>query len=744
MRVLLLLRGSAGCGKSTYIKEHGLEPYTLSSDNIRMMCSAPVLNTEGKFGISQDNDKTVWSTLFRLLETRMSKGEFTVIDATNSKTSEMNRYKELAALYRYRIYCIDMTNIPIDEVKRRNILREPLKRVPDEVIDKFYSRFETQQVPSGIKVLKPEELDTIWYRPTDLSSYKKVHVFGDIHGCYTVLQEYFDSNGGIKPDECYIFCGDYIDRGIENVETVKFLCEQASYPNIFFLEGNHERWLWRWANDMVSDSKEFEFITKPQLNRGLVSKKAVRQFCRGLGQCCYFTYHGKTVLATHGGLSSLPDNLTTISTSQMIRGVGQYKEADEVDKAFSEHTKENIYQVHGHRNVMGSPVQSSERTFNLEGGVELGGHLRVVQLTPDGIFPIEIKNNVYKTSEEAAINVGEIKDMSVYAAIEGMRINKHINEKQFGKISSFNFSKNTFEKGIWNTMTTKARGLYIDNSNYTVIARAYDKFFNINERPETEFANLHYKLQFPINAYVKENGFLGIVGWNPDEDDLLITTKSNPFGCYSEWLREDLYQIYGEDTMNKIREYIKENNVSFVFECCDVERDPHIIAYPKTKVVLLDIVKNSLEYEKLPYSELKSIADSFGLSVKKHAYEIQSWEDFCTWYAEATSEDYKYNGDYIEGFVVEDSVGYMVKLKLHYYKLWKKLRGVACSVLKYGNYKYTGSLLTPLENEFFGWCKSLYSDLPNEKRLELRGKTETNICSLRDRFFEWKRGAENG
>lgn len=38
MRTLLLFRGAPGCGKSTYIKEHDLEKYTLSADTIRLMC----------------------------------------------------------------------------------------------------------------------------------------------------------------------------------------------------------------------------------------------------------------------------------------------------------------------------------------------------------------------------------------------------------------------------------------------------------------------------------------------------------------------------------------------------------------------------------------------------------------------------------------------------------------------------------------------------------------------------------
>lgn len=92
MRVLLLLRGSAGCGKSTWIEQNGLKQYALSADDIRMMCSSPQMMPDGTHAISQANDNIVWKTLFNILETRMKNGEFTVIDATNSKTYLRNQY----------------------------------------------------------------------------------------------------------------------------------------------------------------------------------------------------------------------------------------------------------------------------------------------------------------------------------------------------------------------------------------------------------------------------------------------------------------------------------------------------------------------------------------------------------------------------------------------------------------------------------------------------------------------------
>lgn len=116
MRVLLLMRGAPGVGKTTFIKENNLEQYALSADEIRLLCQSPVMTTNGTFGISQDNEKKVWSLLFQILEARMQRGEFVVIDATNSKTVEMNRYKTMAQTYRYRIYCVDFTDVPMERV----------------------------------------------------------------------------------------------------------------------------------------------------------------------------------------------------------------------------------------------------------------------------------------------------------------------------------------------------------------------------------------------------------------------------------------------------------------------------------------------------------------------------------------------------------------------------------------------------------------------------------------------------
>ena len=121
MRTLFLLRGIPASGKTSWIQQNNLEPYTLSTDGIRLLYQSPVTTNDGEFAISQDNDKAVWDLLYDLLERRMEKGEFVIVDATHYKSSILSKYKDYISKYRYRAYVVDFTykgkNIPKSEMK---------------------------------------------------------------------------------------------------------------------------------------------------------------------------------------------------------------------------------------------------------------------------------------------------------------------------------------------------------------------------------------------------------------------------------------------------------------------------------------------------------------------------------------------------------------------------------------------------------------------------------------------------
>lgn len=68
---------------------------------------------------------------------------------------------------------------------------------------------------------------------------KKLFVVSDIHGHYTLMKEALDQAGFDKedPNHLLICCGDYFDRGTENVQVLRFF-ERIKHKVL--LRGNHE------------------------------------------------------------------------------------------------------------------------------------------------------------------------------------------------------------------------------------------------------------------------------------------------------------------------------------------------------------------------------------------------------------------------------------------------------------------------------------------------------------------------
>ena len=78
------------------------------------------------------------------------------------------------------------------------------------------------------------------------------------------------------------------------------------------------------GNDTPAQSREFETRTKLELLRNKFSQKTARMLYRKFRQCSFYEYHGKYVLACHGGIPHLDNNLLFIPTKDFIKGVGVY------------------------------------------------------------------------------------------------------------------------------------------------------------------------------------------------------------------------------------------------------------------------------------------------------------------------------------------------------------------------------------------------------------------------------------
>lgn len=720
MRTLVILRGSPASGKSTWIKKMNLENYTLSADSIRLMFESPILTADKKYrSISQKNDSKVWQLLFELLDLRMNRGEFVIVDATHSKSSDFSRYNKLCERYRYRRYYVDFSDVPIEECKRRNAEREDYKRVPESVIDKMYSRLKTQEKTSGwVEVDKNHFWEQIGLKLFDLNKYTRINVFGDIHGCLNPLKEYFDKYP-YNENEMYIFSGDYIDRGLQNKETLEFLMTFVGKPNTLFLEGNHEKWLNYFSLEEFDNIKSKTFLKKTMLELDSVDKKTIRSFYRKLGQLAYFEYGNNRYLVTHGGINYMPDQLQLVATEQLINGVGDYNV--QIDELFDENEKEsNIIQVHAHRNTFDID-NINEKSYNLEGKVEFGGDLRVLQITKDSREMIKIKNDYFGNPEEVN-EFNECKANVEIPILTQLRMSKDVRENELGNnISSFNFTHRAFRNKNWNKTTCKARGLFVDTEKDKVVARGYEKFFNVNEMEETKLEHLLQVFKGKITCYKKENGFLGIMSYVNGE--LFLASKSTNEGDYAQYFRN----IFDKSNIDKEKliEYLKQNDVSLTFEVIDIENDPHIIKYDESKIVLLDIIHNDYEFVREPYSEVQKLAKLINCECKIIYIEFNDIREFHRWYLENTDEDNMKHED-IEGVVIENG-NIMTKLKFPYYKFWKFMRSLKEQASKKRNIKLS-SLSNATANYFYSFLKELDDETLNK-----------DIITLRDLYYKNKK-----
>ena len=724
MRSLVILRGSPASGKSTWVKSNNLQDYCLSADGIRLLVQSPIMSaTENHREISQKNDSYVWQLLFELLEERMKRGEFVIVDATHSRSSDFSRYNKLCERYRYRKYYVSFADIPIEVCKERNKNREDYKRVPESVIDKMHSRLATQGKTSGwVEVEKDKFLETIGTKLFDMNEYSKINIFGDIHGCYEPLKEYFECYP-INENEFYIFTGDFFDRGIQNKEVAQFLGTIYDKKNVLLLEGNHEKWFNYYANDEIENIKSKTFIRKTIPEILDIDKSLFKKLYRKLGQLAYFEFDGKRYLVSHGGISYMPEELLLIATEQLINGVGDYNV--NIDEVFVENEKDNnIIQVHGHRNTY-EIDNFNEKSYNLEGKVEFGGYLKVLQLEHNKAPQmIKIKNNTFVPQEEAN-EFRECKSVvnNHIDIVQQLQICADIREKELGNnISSFNFTHRAFFNKNWNDLTCKARGLFVNTETKEVVARGYEKFFNINEVRESELEHLLVKFKDKhITCFKKENGFLGILSMVNDE--LFFASKSTNDGEFPKYFKN----IFKESKINEeyLKNYLKENNVSLTFEVIDTINDPHIIEYDKSKIVLLDIIENSFEFSKKPYFEVQELAKNINCECKTIYKEFDDIREFHRWYLENTDEDDIYTKEDIEGVVIECD-GFMTKLKFPYYKFWKFMRSLKDSVKRNSNIKLS-TLYNAEANYFYAWLKKQDEETLN-----------SDIISLRKLYFKEK------
>lgn len=673
------MRGLPASGKSTFLNKANLNPYTLSADDIRLMYGAidyKVDETNGtRTCINGKYDKRVWEFLMERLEERMARGETVFVDATHYSHQAMTAYYKLREKYKYKVYVLDFTDVPLETCLAENENRVEFKRVPEKVIRNMHEIMTHTKVPSKYTVVNTKTIyeETLWKRK-NLDEYKAVHVIGDVHSCYTVLNE---ALGEIKDDHFYVFLGDYFDRGIEHEKTFDFFRSLIGKPNVVLLEGNHEAHLRNLVWDKEIKNADTKKTTIPALLKHLGGdKKPIKKLVNSLMPMFYFEFAGKTYLCSHGGITGgmfwkdvESDGVGTLNNilipeSIYIKGVGGYQ--FDVDKEWDMWKELEVTQIHGHRNIFGHSEMEFEKSFNLEQAVEAGGRLGVIEITPDNVEVKSVKNNVFDAGQsERKLDI-DISTLSKHDVRKVLDKSPYVQSKEFQDYHVYNFTSSAFFGKNWTKFSITARGLFLDKDD-NVAMRGYKKFFNVNENEETTIPEILKKVKFPVTATLKEDGFLGLCSYDKTLDKIIYSSKGGS-KKHGNIFRENLYSSTTTDFPEKVQEVIKKYpDITFLFEVMSDKDMPHIVDYSVENAMFLDAINNDYTntFNFQAANEMKAL-----MKHRSDSIVFENADDLADFIHRSSHTEKD-----IEGYVLRDTNNYMFKLKTDWFKTWKEVRG---------------------------------------------------------------------
>lgn len=110
MKKLILLQGASGTGKSSWVREHHMQCYTISADEIRQRLGLAVHTRRGNMPIikiKNHDDTITWDIFNKIIDYRMAQGALTIVDNTNTSAIALDQMHNLAVKYNCHVYLLD-------------------------------------------------------------------------------------------------------------------------------------------------------------------------------------------------------------------------------------------------------------------------------------------------------------------------------------------------------------------------------------------------------------------------------------------------------------------------------------------------------------------------------------------------------------------------------------------------------------------------------------------------------------
>ncbi|KAJ1845934.1 trna ligase, partial [Coemansia sp. RSA 2708] len=289
-------------------------------------------------------------------------------------------------------------------------------------------------------------------------------------------------------------------------------------------------------------------------------------------------------------------------------------------------------------------------------------------------------------------------------------------------------------------LPTQARGLFtgVDDGEERIVARGYDKFFNINEVRKTSWQWIEENTHGPYELTVKEDGCLILAGGLDKGKTLLLTDKHSINAPHvqaaSKWMEEQLHQA--GKTREELATFLYENNATAVFELCDDEFEEQILEYPERArgLYLHGINRNAVSLDTWPSAEVAKLATYFGFRAVER-FEYDSIQEGCM-LADKVRKDQALEGRIIEGFVVRCKLNgsdkpYMFKIKYDVpYLMFREWREVTLRIISKKPYWTTYSMT----KHYASWAKQ---QLRNNPESFAKCSKKKGTIGLRKQFLEF-------
>lgn len=255
-------------------------------------------------------------------------------------------------------------------------------------------------------------------------------------------------------------------------------------------------------------------------------------------------------------------------------------------------------------------------------------------------------------------------------------------------LSIYNYSRTTQYEGKWDDITKSCRGLILDRDG-NVIAKSFNKFFNLEEHKSEEIPNEEFEV------YEKLDGSLGILFWY--QGKWILASKGSFVSDQAIKGRNILNSKYNVEPIPKGYTTLVE------------------IIYPENRIVcnygddevlvVLSMISNASGKE-LDYDSLLKINEETGLPVVKKYDGIQDYKTLKT----LISKDR-------EGYVVRFRNGFRMKIKgEEYVRLHRILTGFSnVDIWEYlKDKKDLSELLDRVPDEFDSWVRNTMNELKSE------------------------------